>query len=128
MKFLYIEDQPLNTRILSLFVEQLWGEELFCVETAEEGFDLLMEQDFDLVYMDINLPKMNGVDAVKYIRDVLKKPKIPIVMVSANTSENVIAKSYENGCRAYIKKPVNIGNLKEITEQVLKSDAVIPCD
>lgn len=126
MKLLYVEDQPINTRVLRLFVEQLWGEEvLSSVETAEDSFDLLLEEDFDLVYMDINLPNMNGLEAIRYIKNTLKKTDLPIIVVSADTNEKVIADAYKSGCRAYIKKPVSIIDFKDITERVLNTNETI---
>ncbi|WP_085905667.1 response regulator [Kiloniella majae] len=125
MKLLYVEDQPMNTRVLRLFVEQLWGEVLSSVETAEDSFDLILEEDFDLVYMDINLPHMNGLEAIRYIKNTLKKNDLPIIVVSADTSEKVIADAYDSGCRAYIKKPVSIIDFKDITERVLNTDETI---
>ncbi len=125
MKLLYVEDQPMNTRVLRLFVEQLWGEVLSSVETAEDSFDLILEEDFDLVYMDINLPNMNGLEAIRYIKNTLKKTDLPIIVVSADTNEKVIADAYDSGCRAYIKKPVSIIDFKDITERVLNSDEII---
>ncbi|KLN61709.1 hypothetical protein WH96_05165 [Kiloniella spongiae] len=125
MKLLYVEDQPMNTRVLRLFVERLWGEVLFSVETAEDSFDLILEEDFDLVYMDINLPNMNGLEAIRYIKNTLKKNDLPIIVVSADTNEKIIADAYDSGCRAYIKKPVNIVDFKNITERVLNTDEII---
>ncbi|WP_417432063.1 response regulator [Kiloniella sp.] len=125
MKFLYVEDKPMNTRVLRLFVEQLWGEDLTSVETAEEGLDLIGKEDFDLVFMDINLPQMSGLEAIRYIKNKLNKTTLPIIVVSAATDTNVIADAYDSGCRAFIKKPVNIMNFKDITERVLKTDETI---
>ncbi|WP_417454660.1 response regulator [Kiloniella sp.] len=125
MKFLYVEDKPMNTRVLRLFVEQLWGEDLTSVETAEEGLDLIDKEDFDLVFMDINLPQMNGLEAIRHIKNKLNKTSLPIIVVSAATDRDVIADAYHSGCRAFIKKPVNIMNFKSITERVLKTDETI---
>ncbi|MFD2205842.1 response regulator [Kiloniella antarctica] len=120
MKLLYIEDQPVNARVLSLFVEKLWGDYLSSVETAEESFELLINEDFDLIYMDINLPKMNGLEAVRHIKNQLNLKDIPIIVISANTNEKVISEAIESGCQGYLKKPVRIDELKRLTEEALK--------
>lgn len=119
MKFLYVEDIEMNAKIFSIFVERIWDVPITIATTAEEGLKLIEEQKFDLIYMDINLPFMNGIDAVKIIREEYNEIDLPIIMVSADVNNNTIENARIAGANGYITKPIKMDRLKETTEENL---------
>jgi len=87
-----------------------------------KGFDVVLKDDgilaleeiqqkfFDLYLIDINIPGINGLELVKYIRSLYKDGFI--VMITANVDEYYFEKAYEYGCDDYIKKPFHIKELE----------------
>ena len=82
------------------------------------------EDAYDLILMDIQMPKMDGYTATKKIRHLSnqRKANIPIVAMTANAFEEDKKKSMEAGMNAHLSKPVNIKNLVETFDGILKND------
>lgn len=116
VNILYIEDVEMNARLLALLIENIWGYKIDMAETAEEGLNLIDQKDYDLIFMDINLPKMNGIDAVHAIRKNHDKNSLPVIMVSADMNKDVVASAYQAGANNYITKPINLDILREGTK------------
>ena len=109
MDILLIEDDiQLNTTVKK-FLESLKHnvskayDGIEAIETIEKG-------DFDLYIIDINLPNINGLDIVRYIRQV--DLSVPIVVITAATELHNFENAFINGCNEFIKKPFYLEELK----------------
>ncbi len=111
-KFLVIEDNEINQKVI-LSTLKSWEAECVLVSTAVEGFEQLMNNDFDLVLMDIELPVLSGWDAAQYIRMKFKAPKnnIPIIALTAYASEADKNKCLQSGMNDVVTKPFNAEEL-----------------
>jgi DNA-binding response OmpR family regulator len=92
----------------------------YVVEQANNGseaWDLIMIKHYDLVISDIMMPKMNGYELLKLIRQ--KSDKIPVIVLSAKTDRDDIIRAYEFGCDDYVTKPFSMDIL------ICKIDALI---
>lgn len=92
----------------------------YVVEQANNGseaWDLIMIKHYDLVISDIMMPKMNGYELLKLIRQ--KFDKIPVIVLSAKTDRDDIIRAYEFGCDDYVTKPFSMDIL------ICKIDALI---
>ena len=106
MKVLAIDDQrlvliPLESRLKEL------GYEVLTETNALDGIDRYNDFQPDLVIVDINIPFMSGMEVVKYIREI-KKNSTPIMVLSGNTSDDVITKGFNLGINDYMKKPLSL--------------------
>jgi len=123
MKILIIDDQQL----IRLSVEKRLSELGYQVETAScaklgmHAFDSFQP---DLVILDINMPNTSGLEVVKYIRKK-KNEKTPILIMSGNTNEPIIAEAFELGIDDYMKKPVSLEEMTARIKRIL-GDAPIP--
>jgi signal transduction histidine kinase/CheY-like chemotaxis protein len=111
-RFLVIEDNDINQKVI-LSTLQSWHSECVLVSTAVEGFEQLMNSDFDLILMDIELPVLNGWDSTQYIRLKFKAPKkdIPIIALTAYASESDKKKCIESGMNDVVTKPFDAEEL-----------------
>jgi signal transduction histidine kinase/CheY-like chemotaxis protein len=107
-KILVIEDNEINQKVV-LNTLRSWNAEAAIVSSAVEGFDLLMNSDFDLILMDIELPVINGWDATQYIRLKFDAPKknIPVIALTAYASEDDKNKCFSSGMNEIVTKPFN---------------------
>ncbi len=119
MKFLYVEDIAINAKVLELYVKSIWHIPLSVAPSAEAGIERIKHEKYDLIFMDINLPGMNGVDAVRHIKKTLGQESLPIVMVSADATPKTMEQAYKAGAADYIVKPVKIEILKEKVENLV---------
>ena len=131
MKVLLIEDDiQLNTTI-SNFLESI-SYNVISTMDGEVAINTIDNNIFNLFIIDINIPKINGLDIVKYIRQ--KDTMTPIIMITASMELNNFQKAFKNGCDEYIKKPffleeleIRINNLLEKTQNniIHISDTII---
>jgi CheY-like chemotaxis protein len=123
LKVLLVEDNELNTEIA---VEILEDEEVV-VSTACDGqeavevFEGAPEGSFDMILMDIMMPRMNGYEATRAIRasDHPDAKKIPIVAMSANAYAEDVAEALSSGMNAHVAKPIDVHHLFEVMSQYL---------
>jgi putative two-component system response regulator len=81
------------------------GYHMFYAKDASMALKLIKEHGFDLILMDIMMPKINGFEVCKIIKEDEKTQKIPIIFLSGHDSSEDIQKAYEVGGIDYIIKP-----------------------
>ncbi len=116
-KILIVED---DKNIADLVAAHL--KEDNCIITIEydglSGHDRALKENFDLIILDINLPKMNGIDICKAIRKY--KRYVPVMMMTAKSEENDIVAGLEVGADDYITKPFSVKEFVARTRAVLR--------
>src|SRR5690606_5527017 len=100
---------------------QFPGIELMVEFSAEAGLATLMRERPQVILMDIDLPGMNGIEALKKIRSIEAIAHIPVIAVSAASMESDIEKGMQAGFDAYITKPFDLRNLLETIEHALQA-------
>lgn len=108
-KILIVDDQSLNQTLLEAYINQYAQQhnETMEIRTANDGLQAaLMAEDtpFDLIFMDILMPNMNGIEATKRIHAIL--PKAIIVIVSTQGDEENQIQALRNGAKDYFIKPI----------------------
>jgi len=66
-----------------------------------------------VIFLDVKLPKMDGAEVVKKIRENEKTRYIPVVMLTTSTQESDMIRCYENGANSYIKKPIDFNHFMQ---------------
>jgi two-component system, cell cycle response regulator DivK len=111
---LIVEDNDKNLKLVR-DVLQVKGYETIEAGTAEDGIELARSRSPDLILMDIQLPGMNGIDALKVLRADASTARIPVVAVTASVMQQDRNLITEAGFDGYIAKPIN---LKEFIDTV----------
>jgi len=117
---LYIEDNPSNLQLMEMIFERLENVRMISTHTAELGLEIAERERPDLILMDINLPGMNGVEALKCIQSSTSLHKTPVIAVSANAMQNDIEYALSVGFKAYIAKPFQVEDILTIVGSALK--------
>lgn len=87
-----------------------------CINFLEDSDD-----DFpNLVFLDLNMPVMNGFECLKQIRNIDRFSEVMIAIYSTSSSESDIEETFSNGANIYIKKPSSFKDLKNSLKQVIK--------
>ncbi len=109
LKILVAEDNTIN-QFLILRILKSWGIETVMVENGQEAIDRLTAEDFNLVLMDTFMPVMNGLEAIKLIREgvVPGKAQIPIITFSAAVMESDRQTAIEAGANDILSKPFDV--------------------
>lgn len=104
IKLLVAEDNEVNQKLISAILKKL-KIPFTIANDGLEAVDLASNNKFDLLFMDIQMPNMNGYEATQALRE--KRNDIPIIAISANAYEDDIKKGIEVGMNDYITKPYN---------------------
>lgn len=117
-KILIIEDEIDLIKVLKDTFEKE-NFQVFCAEDGEEGIEKFYEKNPDLILLDINMPKKNGWEVCKEVRE---QSNIPIVMMTARDSEIDELKGLNIGADDYITKPFSLKVLIVKVKKILKID------
>jgi protein-histidine pros-kinase len=120
---LYVEDNPTNVAFMEDLIGGLDGVTLITAMTAEEGLELAERTRPHVVLMDINLPGMNGVEALHALRASDSTRAIPVIALTAAASERDRSAGLRAGFFRYLTKPLQVDALLEALRVALKIDA-----
>lgn len=109
LRIVLAEDEYLVLLGLKANVEKLGHEVIGMANDGEKAVQLALKEEPDLVIMDINMPKLDGIEAIKRINEKLF---IPSIIVSAYHDEELINRATEEGVLYYLLKPIDIQDLK----------------
>lgn len=116
MNILLIEDDiTLNSTITDYL--KFKGNDMVSLEDGVKAIDTIDKTNFDLYIIDLNIPNINGLDIVKYIRQ--KDTLTPIIMITASMELENFKIAYQNGCDEYIKKPFYLEELEIRIDKLL---------
>lgn len=82
----------------------------------------------DIVFLDINMPKKDGLECLEEIRKMERLEKLCVIMYSTSSSLGDIKKSYELGANGFVQKPHSYGGLREILKNIFDTDWDDPCN
>jgi len=105
---LYIEDNPANLTLVEEILKHRKDIRLLSAPQAIMGIDLARSHGPDLILMDINLPEMDGFEALRRLNAYEETKNIPVLAVSANAMESDVLRALKAGFKSYIKKPFDL--------------------
>jgi len=121
---LVVEDNPTNQLVAKSMLRK-FGVEVEIANNGEEALDALKESSINLVFMDCQMPVMDGFEACRRIRDPqteVKNHAIPVVAMTANAMQGDREKCIEAGMDDYLAKPIKSSGLAEMLQKWLRDD------
>ena len=121
---LLVEDNSTNLIFMKMLMDQL-GYQASIARNGLEAVELVKKgRFFDLIFMDIQMPKMNGLDAAKQIRAIKGAESMMIVGLSANAFREDIESAYAVGMNDYLTKPVSIQDIAKVISELYKNISI----
>jgi CheY-like chemotaxis protein len=117
---LYVEDNPANLKLVEQLVARRANLRLLTATNATAGIEMAREHRPDVVLMDINLPGISGIRALKLLREDPLTQHIPVVAISANAMPHDIRKGLEAGFFRYLTKPIRVDAFMSALDEVLE--------
>lgn len=112
LKVLLADDNKLNKMVISIFLKKNKAE-VTEAENGEEAIEKLSRDlSYDLILMDIQMPVMDGIEATRHIRSVMKN-EIPIIAITANAAKDELMHFVRIGMNDYLLKPFDEQKLME---------------
>ena len=115
---LIVEDNEKNLKLVR-DVLQVKGYETLEAGTAEDGLKIARERMPDLILMDIQLPGMSGIEALKALRAEPATAAIPVVAITASVMQQDRQEIMKAGFDGFIEKPINLRNLLDTVQQAV---------
>ena len=127
MRILVVEDDLVSRKFLAKFLMK-YGEVDVVVDGLEalDAYLLAIKdgQAYDLICLDIMMPKVDGVKVLKAIRDyesskgLLPQKRVKVIMTTALQDTKMVKQAFEVGCEAYAAKPIDIEKLEEVMKKL----------
>lgn len=121
-RILVVEDVPSQQKLLVKILTKM-GHSVMCADSGLEAVDLVEREPFDIVLMDVQMPGMNGLDAIRAIRvrESFAGTHVAIVAVTAHVLSGDADQCYTAGADAYLPKPINLADLMAVLKTVSQS-------
>ena len=118
LRILLVEDNIFNQKIARLMLERL-GYQIDIANDGLEALEAIENQLYDLILMDVQMPKMDGITATKLIRSMLDNPihKVQIIAITANAIPEDIQKCLDAGMNDYVNKPIDIQTIIQLVQR-----------
>lgn len=115
-RILFVDDDPYTLETLKK-AAQVLGHQALLASTGQEALHLAADQAPDLIFVDISLPDMNGLDIVSRICAQPASEFIPVVVLSASPAIDVAQQALSAGAQEYISKPIRLQTLMDMIHQ-----------
>ncbi len=117
-KILIVEDNPQNMRLIEM---ALSAESYTLLRTTdgEEALEVAKKELPDLIIMDIQLPKMSGLEVTRKLREIPEFSRTPIIAITAYAMKGDKEKALAAGCNAYLSKPIKALDLPGLIAKML---------
>ncbi len=125
MRILVVDDDKRMART-TCDVLRIKGYDAVSVHSGEEAVQRVQADSFDCVIMDIKMSGINGVAALKQMKEI--RPKLPVVLISAYASEQTVVEARQYGADAVVSKPINLQNLLSFLSLLSKEESILVVD
>ena len=114
LRILVVDDEPLICDILCRFLDK--NSSVMAVGSAEEALEEIRTQHYDLCFLDVILPGMNGVEAMKIIKEL--SPSTKVAIMSGGYLCEDMKRQIAEGALEFIEKPFDLSRIREIANRV----------
>lgn len=126
IEILLVEDNEGDARLCKeALKESKMLNNLYIAKDGQEALDYVFKRGSfcnvvtpDLILLDLNLPKINGKEVLKIIKEEDETKRIPVVILTSSKAEEDIVKSYELHANSYITKPLDFNQFVEIVKEI----------
>ena len=117
LRILLVEDNELNQYVANAFLSKL-GHVVRIANDGQEAVDTYVQGDQDVVLMDLQMPRMDGFEATKHIRQIIGDCETPIIAVTAGAAGISVDDAISIGMNGYMLKPVDWDALNNLMSNV----------
>ena len=121
---LYVEDNPANLALMEEIVARIDNLAMVSAHNAEFGLELARSRNPDLIILDINLPGMNGFEALHLLHERPETALTPVIALSAAATKMDIEKGLKAGFRSYLTKPIDVTEVIMTLKNILVLETI----
>ena len=117
-KILVVDDDAAHAGMLKILMAD-WGYDVHLADDGTTGVDMVKDQSFDLILMDMKMVKMSGMEALQQIKAY--NPSLPVIIMTAYSSVQTAVKALKIGAYDYLTKPLDFDKLKLTIDRIFES-------
>ncbi|MDM8537724.1 sigma-54 dependent transcriptional regulator [Desulfobacterales bacterium HSG17] len=117
-KILVVDDDAAHARMLKTLMTD-WEYEIYIADDGSTAVEMVKDQPFDMVLMDMKMVKMSGMEALSLIKEY--NPSLPVIIMTAYSSVNTAVKALKIGAYDYLTKPLDFDKLKLTIDRIFES-------
>ena len=117
---LLVEDSATTRALIRAVIDEMGDFNTVEASSGFEALKLLPTQEFDLVITDINMPDINGLELINFLKNNQRYNHIPLIIVTTERSEEDRKRGMALGATAYITKPFKADELQEVIKRALQ--------
>lgn len=118
---LVVEDSPDNLAMISLALQQQ-GYKVVTASNGEDAISVATQTNPNLILMDINLPELDGLGATRRIRENEALRDVPVIAVTAFSTEGFQRAAYDAGISGYLTKPIDLDRMNQLIARLLSPE------
>lgn len=122
MLILYVEDNFENKLFVRRVIESM-GHEMIEAENGPDSLTLAAKRPPDLIFMDINIPGMDGLQTTRKFKEDDGLSHIPVIALTANAMKGDRERCLDAGCNGYMQKPVGVSDLRREIQRYTSKEA-----
>jgi CheY-like chemotaxis protein/HPt (histidine-containing phosphotransfer) domain-containing protein len=115
---LLVEDHEVNQRVFTMLMDRM-GIGFDIANNGDQAIDMLKEEKFDIIFMDIHMPGMDGIETARWIRSKLKNEQTYIIAMTADDRYANGDLLENTGINEYISKPIHLDSLQEVLSKAV---------
>ena len=117
---LVVDDSSTTRSLIASHIAELGDYDILEAATGFEALKMLPARKIDLIITDINMPDINGLELISFVKENPNYRDIPTIIISTEDSEEDRKRGMELGAKEYIVKPFTIEEIREAVDKVLK--------
>ncbi|ODV50404.1 two-component system cell cycle response regulator DivK [Methanohalophilus euhalobius] len=117
---LVVEDNPMNMELTVDLLES-YGYEVMQAEDGSQALEVAEKNTFDLILLDMQLPKMDGLEVLEKFKEIENAKDTPVVALTAHAMRGDDKKFIDAGCAGYISKPIDIHDFQQTVSSYVEN-------
>jgi two-component system, OmpR family, alkaline phosphatase synthesis response regulator PhoP len=117
-RILAVDDEESITRIIQVNLERA-GYTVEVATSSQDALKLLLQSQYDLLISDIMMPEMDGLELLEHVRQSPELAELPVILLTAQSSDQDITRGYARGTDLYLTKPFDPSELKTWVSRML---------
>lgn len=118
-KILIVDDSATSLVMNRIVITKKTPHEVLTADSGEEGLRLAVSLKPDLILLDVMMPGMDGLEVCRQLRSRTETAKIPVVLLTYRSGDDIVRRGFESGCNAYLNKPLEDAKLLDTINQYL---------
>ena len=110
-KILLVDDSATSLVMNRVIITKKTPHEVLTADNGPEGLKLASSNKPDLILLDVMMPGMDGLEVCRNLRSRHETSRIPIVLLTYRSGDDIVKRGYESGCTAYLNKPLEDAKL-----------------